>query len=388
MSGLSNGEWIKIMNQQMQKTESVHLASSHSAFDTRIFHKECKTLANAGFKVTLIVPHELDEIVDGVRIRSVPLPGNGKERLSKTIGNIYRAALAESPEAIFHFHDAEMIFHMFLLKIRGRKVIYDAHEDTPKQVMYQHWIPWVLRGPISLVMRVAEWLGGHVFDGIVVAEPGILKRFHSKRTVLVHNFPLLNELNTSDSTPYLERPPRITYIGGITRKRGIAEMLAAVSLLPAELRAEIVLGGSFFPATLQEDIRHMQGYDRTDIRGWLDRDQVSDLLASSRIGIVTLHPTEKYLNSYPTKLFEYMSAGLPVIASDFPQWRQFVEEDRCGILVDPLAPQSIADAIQWMLENPEEAAAMGARGRTAVSQKYNWEQDAPGLLALYNNVRM
>ena len=371
----------------MQKAESIHLASTHPPFDTRIFHKECKTLANAGYRVTLIVPHDRDEVVDGVRIRSVPKPKVGKERLSKTLGYLFRAALAEAPDAIYHFHDAELIFHMFLLKLRGRRVVYDAHEDTPKQVMYQHWIPRLLRGPVSLVMRLAEWLGGRWFDGIIAAEPGILKRFPAKRTVLVHNFPLLDELFSTMSMPYVERPLRITYVGGITRKRGVEEMLAAIDRLPATLRAELVLGGSFHPAALEDEVRQMPGAERTDIRGWLQREQVIEVLAETRVGIVTLHPTPKYLDSYPTKLFEYMSAGLPVIASDFSQWRRFVEEAQCGVLVDPMDPEAIAEAMQWMLEHPDEAAAMGARGREAVRDRYSWEQEAQKLLTFYEDMR-
>lgn len=374
------------MKKSIQKAESIHLASTHPSFDTRIFHKECKTLANAGYRVTLLVPHDGDEVVNGVRIRSVPKPKVGRERLSKTLGYLYRAALTEAPEAIYHFHDAELIFHMFLLKVRGRRVIYDAHEDTPKQVMYQHWIPRLLRHPVSLVMRLAEWLGGRWFDGIIAAEPGILKRFPAKRTVLVQNFPLLDELFSTVSMPYAERPLRITYVGGITRKRGVEEMLAAIDRLPATLRAELVLGGLFHPAALEDEVRQMPGSERTDIRGWLQREQVVEVLAETRVGIVTLHPTPKYLDSYPTKLFEYVSAGLPVIASDFPQWRRLVEEAQCGVLVDPLDPEAIAEAMQWMLEHPDEAAAMGARGREAVRDRYSWEQEAPKLLAFYEDL--
>ena len=370
----------------MQDVESIHLASTHPPFDTRIFHKECKTLARAGYRVTLIVPHDRDEVVDGVRIRSVPKPNVGKERLTKTLGHIYRAALAEAPEALYHFHDAELIFHMFLLKARGRRVVYDAHEDTLRQVMYQHWIPRPLRRPVSLVMRWAEWLGGRWFEGIIAAEPGILKRFSEKRTVLVHNFPLLDELHRATPIPYAQRHPRITYIGGITRKRGIEEMLAAIDLLPASLGAELVLGGMFHPAGLEDEVRRMPGAERTDIRGWLQREQVAEVLAETRVGIVTLHPTPKYLDSYPTKLFEYMAAGLPVIASDFPQWRRFVEEAQCGLLVDPLDPDAIAEAMRWMLERPDEAAAMGARGREAVRTRYSWEREAPRLLAFYEEL--
>ncbi len=371
----------------MHRTESIHLASSHSPFDTRIFHKECKTLAQAGYRVTLITPHDRDEEVEGVQIRAVPKPKDGRERLFRTLGQIYRAALAAPPDAIFHFHDAELIFHMFLLKLHGRTLVYDVHEDTPQQVMYQHWIPPLLRRPISVGMRLAEWLGGRWFDGLVVAEPGILRRFPTKHAALVHNFPIIDELRRAASVPYAERPPCVAYVGSITRVRGVEEMLAAMDRLPPSLKAELVLGGAFHPAALETDVQRMPGAARTRLLGWLGREQVVEVLAQARVGLLTLYPTPKYLASYPTKLFEYMAAGVPVVASDFPVWRRFVDEARCGLLVDPQDPGAIAEAIRWLLEHPDEAAAMGARGREAVGAWYSWEQEARTLLAFYEDLR-
>jgi glycosyltransferase involved in cell wall biosynthesis len=78
-----------------------------------------------------------------------------------------------------------------------------------------------------------------------------------------------------------------------------------------------------------------------------------------------------------------MSAKLPVIASDFEAWRPFVEDHRCGLLVDPLDPGAIAGAMQWMLDHPEEARAMGVRGRAAVEEHYNWGQESKHLLDMY-----
>lgn len=370
------------------KAESIHLASTHRAFDTRIFQKECRTLALAGHPVTYIVPHHRHETIEGVRIRAVPIPKDGKERLSRTLTHIYQAALEESPEAVYHFHDAELIFHMFALKRGGRRVVYDAHEDTPKQVMYQHWIPALLRPVVARVMQAAEWFGGSVFDGVIAAEPGILQRFPAAKRALVHNYPLRDELIRGEAIPYTERPARIAYVGAITEVRGLREMLAALHSLPATLNAELVLGGPFHPPDLQTRMHTLPGAERVEARGWLTRDEVATLLGHSRAGIVTIHPTEKYLASYPTKLFEYMSAGLPVIASNFPGWRRFVEASRCGLLVDPLDPDAIASAMRWILEHPREAEAMGKRGQEAVRTQFNWEQEAQTLLAFYRRFQV
>ncbi len=370
----------------MDLRESIHLASTHTAFDPRIFHKECRSLARAGHRVTFIVPHEQDEVVDGVRIQAVPKPKDGRERLFKTLGHVYRAALAASPDAVYHFHDAELILHMLLLKLRGRTVVYDAHEYTPRQILHQHWIPKPLRRPLSLAMRWFEWLGGHLFDGVIAAVPEILDHFPKGRRAVVHNFPILDEMTAAAPTPYAARPLRVVYVGALTAARGAREMVAAMRGLPPSLPAELVLGGTFYPASLEEELRRAPGAERTRFAGYLRRAQVAEVLAQARVGLVTLHPTPQYVESYPTKLFEYMAAGVPVIASDFPRWRRFVEEAGCGLLVDPMDPAAIAGAVRWMLERPDEAAAMGARGREAVRLRYSWEQEARKLLAFYEDL--
>lgn len=360
----------------------VHLASTHRAFDTRIFHKECQSLAEAGYRVTLIVPHESSEVVDDVYIRAVPPPKSGKERLTRTLWQLYQAALEEPAEAVFHFHDAELLPYMLLLKAAGRRVVYDMHEDTPLQVMYQHWIPPLVRPLVATGMKKLERLGAAVFDGLIAAEPVIARRFEERAPVTVHNFPLASEI-IDEAPPYAERPPQVAYVGTITEVRGIRELIAAVGMLPERLEARLALAGSFHPEGLRQEVETMPGWRRTGFLGWISREEMRKVLSTSRVGVVAFHPVERYRGNYPTKLFEYMAAGLPVVASDFEQLRPFVQESRCGILVDPLNPGAIAGAINWLLDHPEEAEAMGARGREAIRERYNWEGEAGKLIEFY-----
>ncbi len=109
------------------------------------------------------------------------------------------------------------------------------------------------------------------------------------------------------------------------------------------------------------------------------------MLGEARAGLVLFHDVPNHTSAYPNKLFEYMSAGLPVIASHFPLWRSIVERDRCGMLVDPRDATAIAKAIDWVLTHPEEAEAMGRRGRDAVAATYNWAAEERKLLAIYRN---
>ena len=365
---------------------SVHLASTHRPTDTRIFHKECASLREAGHRVTVVAPHDRHETIAGVRIHAVAPPADGKERLTRTLFRVYRAATTFPKSVVLHVHDAELLPWALLLKLQGYTVVYDMHEDTPRQMMYQHWIPEVLRPLVAEGMRGLEWLAARWFDALIVAEPVIGERFPDAHPVLVRNFPLRDELVPSEGQPYQGREALVAYVGTITRVRGIEELVSAMGMIRAEHNAFLDLGGSFHPPELEAQVKRLEGWDRVRYHGWLDRPDVARILGFCRVGVVAFHPTERYLGNYPTKLFEYMAAGLPVVVSDFDQLKPFVEQHQCGLMVDPQDPIAIADAITWLLKHPEEAEAMGRRGREAVRTEYNWEREAVKLTSLYDHL--
>jgi glycosyltransferase involved in cell wall biosynthesis len=367
----------------LDKKKVVHFSSAHPCFDVRIFIKECRTLAQAGYDVALIVCHNKDEVVDGIKIKSVLKPKNRQERMLKTVLDIYSAALEEDAD-LYHFHDPELIPVGIMLSLKGKKVIYDVHEDLPRQIMTKPWINPLLRRFVSICSETVENVGVHFFDGVVAVTPTIAERFPEHKTVVVHNYPILGELKAVEAVPYCKRPPAVVYVGGITMIRGIKEMIKAVGLIPEDIAVNLVLAGSITEQDVQKAVSSADR--RVNFIGWQSREQVAKLLGRARVGLVLFHPAPNHVNAMPNKLFEYMSAGLPVIASDFPLWRKIIDDIGCGLLVDPLDPKKIADAVQWILEHPAESEDMGKRGQEAVYERYNWDQEAEKLLSFYDEI--
>lgn len=370
-------------------TPIIHFTTVHPRGDTRIRVKETASLAEGlGAGVALHVQDgkgpERDE-VSGVEIVDTGPPPRGRaRRMVLGAWRMYRAVRSAQPQ-VAHFHDPELIPVGLALKVSGIKVVYDVHEDVPRQILGKHWVsPW-LRRPVAWAAEAFEWLAGQVFDGVVAATPTIARRFPDNKTVTVQNFPILAELVAPDPVPYGQRPPHFAYVGGITGIRGSREIVEAIGQV-AEPECRLQLAGGFSPTAHGEELAALPGWKRVVFHGWASRLEVAAILGNVRAGLVVLHPTKNYPDAYPVKMFEYMVAGLPVIASDFPLWREIVDGAGCGLLVDPLAPAAIAEAMEWLLAHPEEAEAMGRRGRQAVERQYNWAPEAEKLISLYRRL--
>lgn len=317
----------------------------------------------------------------------LPRPRNRWSRLVRTSVQVYAAARAERGE-LFHFHDPELLGVGLLLRWRGFQVIYDVHEDVPATMAYKYYIPAFLRPLCARVLDGVEKSAARRFSAVVVATPAIGDRFASvaRRVVLVQNFPRREELADLGGVPYRLRQPQVAYLGVISEARGILQMVRAMGLLSQSLGARLQLAGAFSPASLRARASREAGWDTVDELGVLSRADVGRLLGSAKVGLVLLHPERNYLVAYATKMFEYMAAGIPVIASDFPLWRRIVTQAGCGLLVDPLDPHQIKEAITYLLEHSEEAEAMGERGRQAIRDSFNWETEASKLIELYDSL--
>jgi len=360
------------------------MSSAHPATDTRIFYKECSGLAEAGYDIHLVVTGTHSGTLNGVRLHGVKRRSSDGRLKRMTLTLIKVARMAWSLDAgVYHFHDPELIPIGFLFKVAGKHVIYDAHEDTPRDLLTRDYLPGRLKSlVIGMIERIENFCGKR-FDAVVAATPHIHARYKTQgaNAVCINNYPLIAEFDKVDHLG-TSKENAFCYIGAIARERGIFEVFEA---LP-KAGVKLLLGGMFSERDQLERAKSLPEWRHVDELGQINRDKIAEVFSRSVGGIVTFHPELSHINAQPNKLFEYMSAGLPVIASDFPAWRDIVKNNRCGILVNPLDPKAIAEAMRWLLYNPEKATAMGKRGREAVYKKYNWNNEFRKLDHLYRNL--
>jgi glycosyltransferase involved in cell wall biosynthesis len=356
-----------------------HLTTVHPRYDVRIFHKECTSLAARGYEAHLIVADgEGAETLNGVVIHDVGVVAGRLRRMLLQPLRAWRTA-RRLRALLYHIHDPELLLAGLLLSWGGARVVYDSHEDVPRAVLSKDWIhPWV-RHPVAAAF---EWFENSVvrrLSAVVAATPHIARRFAriNPESIAVNNYPLQSEIGEAVRARGDARA--LCYIGGIGRIRGVVEMVRALEHVDAKL----ILAGPFEGAATEQEVRALPGWAKVDYRGVVSRAEVRAIMAESRAGLLFFHPEPNHVDAQPNKMFEYMSAGLPVLASDFALWRSILDEARAGLCADPFDPQAIARVIGSVLDDPSTARAMGERGREAVLNRYQWAFEEPKLADLY-----
>lgn len=357
-----------------------HLTSVHGRRDTRIFLKECRSLARHGYDVSLVVADgNGDETVENIKVVDVGRSSSRLNRMFSTTRRVLARAVSLNAD-IYHFHDPELLFVGLILKIRGKYVIYDAHEDLKKDILSKYYLPKWGRSVVAAISGIVELTIARRLSGVVAATPSIREKFARSTVVCINinNYPILGELSES---AVMERKPEVCFVGGMTDIRGVYELTEACRFLKTGARLNLV--GEFAEDDLEVRVRASEGWSRVNFLGFLSREGVREVMGHSVAGIVTFLPEPSHLEAQPNKMFEYMSAGLPVIASDFPLWREIIAGHDCGVLVDPSEPAAIAAAIDHFVSNPRDVARKGQNGKNAVRTRFNWGAEETKLLAFY-----
>ncbi|MDQ0227156.1 glycosyltransferase family 4 protein [Metabacillus niabensis] len=365
------------------------LTTVHQAYDGRIYHKQCKSLKKAGYDVTLLAPKP-DKMIkdDGINLIPIEKPKNELKRFLHAF-KVFKLA-KETKADLYHFHDPELIPVGVLLRIFTRKpVIFDVHEHYPNAIMSKKYLKSWLKRPIRLAYEIIEKLSLPILSGVIYTTEEIGKRYKSYTSCKIENYPL------TDMFPPLQKVKgdhhTLLYLGGITRIRGIEELIDGFAKVAIERpEAKLLFVGGFesdsFEREIKQKVKEHHLEEKVQFKGKVPYEQIEGYLSTASIGIIPYLPVPNHLVCLPNKLFEYMAAGVAVISSDFPHYRKVVESSSSGLLIDPESPQSIAKAMISLLDDATLTDEMGQNGRVAFETKYNWNSEEEKLVAFYRKI--
>ncbi|MGO4292725.1 glycosyltransferase [Chitinophaga sp. RAB17] len=356
-----------------------HLTSVHQRYDVRIFMKECISLAKEHEVYLVVADGKGDEVKEGVYIRDTGVLTSRKDRFLNSAGLLYNRAMEIDAE-VYHFHDPELIPLGLKLKKKGKKVIYDIHEDVVSDILTKKWIPKLIRKPVALFFKQYQYYAVKKFDYIITATPfieGLFIKYNKAK--VINNFPQIPEREKFD---YDTKNEQICYAGLISERRGLNQMVDSFE----EPVGKFIIAGRFEEESLLHDVEKRPGWKNINYVGSLPFREAEQVRDTSKIGLLLFHPGPNHTDSQPNKLFEYMEAGLAVVCSNFPLWRDLIEKNNCGICVDPYNVSGIRTAIKDLLGDQEKCREMGLNGRKLILEKYNWKHEAIQLNNIYKTL--
>lgn len=371
------------------------LSTHHDDTDARVVHKEAVELSRAGCDVTYFTPFGENRKEEGVKIR-IPEFAEGEtfDTLPGGIGRIisgillFRFAVRDDDYDVYHFHDPELLPIGCLVQffVDGR-FVYDAHEDARRAIKHKQWVNPLLIPILSTMLAISDRVATEFMDGIIAASEDIAARYeHHDNVVTVTNYPPKRWAEL-DYTPEPRERTHAVYCGLMSENRGILQLIEGIKQVPPEYDVVLKLGGRYESDEFQDRVEAAAANsERVELLGWLPtlRD-VIELYYDSDIGLMCFQPEAQNLTHgvyRSNKMFQYMSAELPVIVSDIGNWPEVVENHESGVAVPP-NPQEISKAIVEYIENPERRKRHGRNGRNAVMEHFTWEQQRDKLLGFY-----
>lgn len=360
-----------------------HITDVHKPEDGRIFHKECCSLAEAGYEVYLVAQGESYN-KNGVHIVGIgEKPQKKAKRMLSFAKKAYRKAL-ELDCDIYHIHDPELLPYAAKLKAKGKKVIFDAHENVAEDISQKEWIPSMLRAAAYRTYKLLEKNNCKKMDAVISVTPDVCEYYESinPNTYMVTNYPVIKEKEAVLN----KRKNTVCFAGTIEEFWNHDKLIDAIDEID---KCKYVLCG-FAKENYLARLKTLKAWGKVDYLGQIPHEQVNGLLLKSNVGVALLEPSKNTCMRRGTlgntKLFEEMMAELPVVCTDFDLWEEIIDKYHCGICVNPDNVEEIRDAINYLFDHPEEAEQMGKNGRKAVEEEYNWKSQEKVLLELYKSL--
>lgn len=370
------------MKMERSSRHICHISSVHSSNDIRIFHKQCKSLAQAGFQVSYLCgTADKKETKDGVEIIPVNLGVSSRlKRISSAAPAMYEPALALNAD-LYQFHDPELLPLGVKLKKAGKKVVFDSHEDYAADIKEKDWLPKPLRGTISSFYKSYEIKTSKKLDGVISTTEKWTARFKHNRSITIKNYPRLDYLQNLQKTQK-EFDFYGVYAGGLTRVRGIKELIQSLKFMPEDFK--LVIAGSFDLDSYKQECMKLPEWKKVKYLGYIPISEVYEWISTASIGYTVLYPVPGHVFSLPIKSFEYMSLNVPVVMTEIPYWKEVFGD--LGVYVDGYKPKSIADGALELLNNTGETSLRVQKAKSRINEELNWERESLKLIEFYEKI--
>ena len=356
-----------------------HCSILHRLDDSRIFYKECISLAKAGYNVTYIAKPAVSDQFNENSYHGVNLQRFSSNNRIHNHFCLFVTIIKERMTVV-HFHDPELIIMGLFLKILGKKVIYDVHENVRQDILFKMWLRPEFRYLLSKASIFLDLIASFSFNGVVSATPVIAENFRNKNNYVIRNYPYLK--NEEILVESKRNKSIFIYVGALSENRGIKELIAAAEHLKGI--AELWLLGKWHNESFKLECEKMAGFENTRYLGIVNHEKVTKILSEASIGLCTLHPIDTFKDSYPIKVFEYMQNGLPVLMSNFEMWKQLFG-DVCEY-TDPMNSFELAEQVKTMLSNKARLEEMSEKGKAVINERFNWDTESKILEELYGKI--
>ncbi|MES9665968.1 glycosyltransferase [Bacillus nitratireducens] len=370
----------------MNQTKKVCIVSPiHDYKDIRVYQKQAKTLENNGYEVSLFARKDYNEKIGNIHIFSIPKPKNFFSRIIMQPKLFYK--IIKTKSSIVHLHNPDTIFIGFLLKILNKRVIYDTHEDFSKRILIREWIPYPCRRIIAKLVTGLEFLASKCFDGFIVTQGALLSKY--KNALLIENAPIHKGVLITKAYELSKLIPksnciRVVYVGGISEQRGLRQVMQALEKINETSGCRLWLIGPESPEI--NELQKLNGWKYVDYLGKLPQEEAFSYVINSDMGLCTILDVADHAETSPNKIFEYMTLGIPFIASNFPNWEKKIGSSNAGYFVDPQNINGIADLILEIGLDENLKNSLSHNGRKYISESFNWEQESQKLIEYYEKI--
>lgn len=364
---------------------SILLASAlHRWNDVRIFHKEAKSLSQS-YSVTIMgVETEGEPATEGMEVIPLPPALSMRRRFLNAVRILLEGARGDY--ALIHFHDPELLWVGFILKLFRNRVIYDVHENTYNAIQIRTWLPKRLRNLLGRLTHGLELIGQWCFDGVILAENSYVSNFSKNENVaVVRNYVRIGP----EPLALIRGGKRILYTGAVTVARGLGDFLEALAILQVDdgtISATIV--GQSDPGDvdrLDELQSNLPNPKNVEILPHVDFSDLQQSAKRCELAVVPLRDMLNYRYSIPTKILDYMNWGIPYVYSRLPLSCELFAENSGGVSYEPGNVADLAEKLRYLLNNQEIIATKVKEGRDKVSS-FDWDKEQEKLLALYEKI--